>query len=133
MASEHTQELIEEIRILIRARYPLLYLVTWEEKRVEAILAEVAKSRNKGIFSWTITQGMTNLEMLAAAPKRQQEQTQDPIAALDYIEKYQQAAIFIPSRSLALRIDSKSLSHHPQNSMVSMPASFTVCTPWIKS
>lgn len=95
MVTQHTHELIDEIRILIRARYPILYLVSWEEKRVENILAEIAKSRNKGIFSWTITQGVQNLEVVAAAPKRQQEQTQDPIAALDYIEKYQQAAIFI--------------------------------------
>lgn len=93
MPTQQTQQLIEEIRILIRARYPIIYLVSWEEKRIEGILSEIARSRSKGVFSWTITQGMQNLE--SAATKRQLEQTQDPIAALDYIEKYQQAAVFI--------------------------------------
>lgn len=94
MATEQTPDLIEEIRILIRARYPILYIVSWEERRLEGLLAEIATSRNKGIFNWSITQGIQNLEAGTAA-KRLLDNTQDPIAALDYIEKFQKAAIFI--------------------------------------
>ena len=90
----HNQDLIEEIRILIRARYPLIYVVSWEERRIEGVLSEIAKSRNKGIFSWTITQGIQNLEA-GTAVKRLMDNTQDPIAALDYIEKFQKAALFV--------------------------------------
>lgn len=94
MDTEQNHELLEEIRILIRARYALIYLVSWEERRIEALLAEVAKSRNKGIFAWTITQGIQNLEAGTAA-QRLLDNTRDPVAALDYIEKYQKAALFI--------------------------------------
>jgi len=94
MATEPTQDLVEEIRILIRARYPILYIVSWEERRLEGLLAEMAKSRNKGIFSWSITQGIQNLEAGTAA-KRLMDNTHDPVAALDYIEKFQKAALFI--------------------------------------
>ncbi len=94
MDTEENHELLEEIRILIRARYALIYLVSWEERRIESLLAEVAKSRNKGIFAWTITQGIQNLEAGTAA-KRILDNTRDPVAALDYIEKYQKAALFI--------------------------------------
>lgn len=94
MAADFTQDLIEEVRILIRARYPILYIVSWEERRVENILAEIAKARNKGIFSWSITRGIQNLEAGTAA-KKAMDNTQDPVAALDYIEKFQKAALFI--------------------------------------
>lgn len=87
-------QLIEDIGIMIRARYPLIYIVSWEERRVEKVLHEIAKSRNKGIFSWSITQGIQNLEAGTAA-KKLFENTQDPIAALNYIDRYQQGAIFI--------------------------------------
>ena len=94
MAEEFTQDLIEEIRILIRARYPILYIVSWEERRVEGILAEIAKSRNKGIFSWSITKGIQNLEA-GTAVKKLMDNTHDPVAALDYIEKFQKGALFV--------------------------------------
>lgn len=89
-----THALLEEIHIMIRARYPLIYVVTWEEKRIEHQLIEIARSRNKSIFSWTITQGIQNLEVGTAA-KKLFENTQDPVAALDYIERYSKAALFI--------------------------------------
>ena len=36
--------------MLIRARYPFIYLVSWEEERVEQILQEIAQRRNKKVF-----------------------------------------------------------------------------------
>lgn len=86
------QALMDDITIMIRARYPIISICSWEEKRVENLLIEVARQRNKGIFSWTITQGMINLE---ANGRKVSEATQDPIAALDYIQRFQQAAVFI--------------------------------------
>lgn len=35
--------MLEEIEDLIRARYPILYIVSTEEARVEAALAEVGR------------------------------------------------------------------------------------------
>lgn len=88
------ETLIDELKILIRARYPIISLVSWEEKRIENLLVEISTGRNKGIFSWTITQGLQNLES-GSAVKRMMDNTKDPIAALDYIENFQKAAIFV--------------------------------------
>lgn len=47
-----------EIEILIRARYPVLYLVSWEERRVEQTLDGICKTLNRKLFTWSLTQGM---------------------------------------------------------------------------
>jgi ATP-dependent 26S proteasome regulatory subunit len=48
----------QEIEILIRAKYPILYIVSWEEKRVEEALQKVCTSLNRVLHTWSITQGM---------------------------------------------------------------------------
>ncbi|MEA2553595.1 MAG: hypothetical protein QOJ65_1771 [Fimbriimonadaceae bacterium] len=47
-----------EIEVLIRAKYPIIYVVSWEERRVEQALANVCKSLNRTMYTWSITQGM---------------------------------------------------------------------------
>lgn len=49
---------LEELEVLIRARYPIIYVVSWEEERVERYLREIAQKRNKSLFVWTVTQGI---------------------------------------------------------------------------
>ncbi len=48
----------KELDVLIRARYPIIYVVSWEKERVERQLAEIARQRNKKFFTWTLTQGL---------------------------------------------------------------------------
>ncbi|MES4792450.1 MAG: ATPase, partial [Chloroflexota bacterium] len=48
----------QELETLIRARYPIIYIVSWEEKRVEDALRQISKERGKRIFVWTVTQGL---------------------------------------------------------------------------
>ncbi|MBN9502647.1 MAG: ATPase [Armatimonadetes bacterium 55-13] len=48
----------QEIEILIRAKYPILYIVSWEESRVESTLQNVCKGLNRTLHTWSITQGM---------------------------------------------------------------------------
>jgi len=43
-----------ELDVLIRARYPLIYVVSWEEQRVEDILREIAGQRRQ-TFTWSVT------------------------------------------------------------------------------
>ena len=78
-----------EIETLIRARYPIIYIISWEEKRVEDALRAIASSRGKKIFSWTITQGM------GITPQMQDDATRDPLAALDFIMDSRDQAIFV--------------------------------------
>ncbi len=47
-----------EIEVLLRAKYPILYVVSWEERRVEDALSAVCKGLNRSIHTWTLTQGM---------------------------------------------------------------------------
>lgn len=48
----------KEIEVLIRAKYPILYVVSWEERRVEQAVAKVCKDLNRTLHTWSITQGM---------------------------------------------------------------------------
>lgn len=53
-----TMTAAQEIDILIRAKYPILYIVSWEERRVEEALQAVCKNLNRTLHTWSITQGM---------------------------------------------------------------------------
>ena len=78
-----------ELETLIRARYPIIYIVSWEERRVEDALRAITQSRNKKIFQWTVSQGMvTN-------PTNRDEATRDPIKALDYVLESRDQAVFL--------------------------------------
>ncbi|MCZ6689451.1 MAG: AAA family ATPase [Planctomycetota bacterium] len=50
-------EFLEQLNIYVRARYPLLYIVTWEEERAEQLLRRAAADRSKAIYVWTQTEG----------------------------------------------------------------------------
>ena len=48
----------EELRILIQAQYPLIYLVTPEEERAEQAIAAIAEAEpQRRMFVWTMTRG----------------------------------------------------------------------------
>ena len=49
---------IEELEILVRARYPVIYVVTWEEQRALEALAQIARRREKKLFVWSISRGI---------------------------------------------------------------------------
>ncbi len=86
----------QELEVLIRARYPIIYVVSWEEERVEKLLAEIALKRNKKLFIWTCTQGVVKP---GADPQRGGKigsgNTTDPLAALDTVLGHVEPAIFL--------------------------------------
>ncbi|MBI1334897.1 MAG: AAA family ATPase [Armatimonadetes bacterium] len=47
-----------EIEILVRSKYPILYIVSWEERRVEAALLRIASELKRTLHVWSLTQGM---------------------------------------------------------------------------
>lgn len=79
----------KELETLIRARYPIIYIVSWEEIRVENALREIARERGKKIFFWTITQGMV------LNPAHRDSATRDPLAALDFVMDSRDQALFV--------------------------------------
>ncbi|MDR3708559.1 MAG: AAA family ATPase [Capsulimonadaceae bacterium] len=79
----------QELETLIRARYPIIYVVSWEEERVEEAIRKIAADRGKRVFQWTITQGMV------LNPNTRNDQTREPLAALDAIMESRDPAIFL--------------------------------------
>src|SRR5947207_14999382 len=53
-----TPKFVSDLDTLIRARYPLIYLVSWEEQRLDAILQDVAQTHGKALLQWSVTRGM---------------------------------------------------------------------------
>ena len=55
----------EELSTLIKAQYPLIYLVTSEEQRAEdaivSIIQENDRKNTSEIFLWTVTRGVYEL------------------------------------------------------------------------
>ena len=47
-----------ELETLIRARYPILYIISNEEMRVQQLVLEIARKRQKKVFEWSCSMGM---------------------------------------------------------------------------
>ena len=58
----------KEIEILIRAKYPLLFVSSWEERRVEEAIRDVAQKLNRQLHTWSVTQGMVPAVKRASGP-----------------------------------------------------------------
>ncbi|PSB26881.1 AAA family ATPase [Stenomitos frigidus] len=56
------RELIEELDLMLRARYPLLYIVAVEEEPVEAVLRQVAAKvqPNRSVLLWDVVRGWSD-------------------------------------------------------------------------
>ena len=61
---------LEEVDRLIRARYPLLYVVTWEEERARKYFMALAESHGKSLYEWSITDGFRRMLGPKDAPRR---------------------------------------------------------------
>jgi AAA+ superfamily predicted ATPase len=84
---------VEELDVRVRARYPLLYLVTSEEQRLEAILAGLAETHGKALLGWSISRGFRRLggSRAGAVP----EGAKEPLAALAAIEKLSEPSLVV--------------------------------------
>src|SRR2546427_2246957 len=59
---------VADLDTLIRARYPLIYLVSWEEQRLDAILQDLAAQHGKVLFGWSVTRGLRRIGGARAVP-----------------------------------------------------------------
>jgi len=83
---------VADLDVLIRARYPLIYLVTWEEQRLDAILDETARRHGKALLGWSVTKG---LRRLGGARTPAPEGARDPVEALAAVEKLSEPALVV--------------------------------------
>src|SRR3954451_10632678 len=84
-----------EVETLIRARYPILYIVTSEEMRVQSVVLEIAKKRQKKVFEWSYSTGIVPAGTSIQSQKNRNSATRDPLAALDQVIEQVEPALFI--------------------------------------
>jgi len=84
-----------EIETLIRARYPILYIITNEEMRVQNMIVEIAAKRQKKVFEWTYSNGIVPAGSSIQSHKSRNGATKDPLAALDQVIEQVEPAIFL--------------------------------------
>ena len=84
-----------EFELLIRARYPIIYVVTSEETRVQRVVLEIARRRQKKVFEWSICMGMVPAGTSIQSQKTRDASTKDPLAALDRVIEHVEPALFI--------------------------------------
>ncbi|MEM9007251.1 MAG: AAA family ATPase [Cyanobacteria bacterium P01_F01_bin.86] len=82
----------DELLLLLRARYPVIYISTPEEERVELVIAAGAKElNNRGVYVWDFVEGYQGNPTDAEVGRR------NPLQALEHIEKLPSsiAAVFV--------------------------------------
>ncbi|BAZ67419.1 MAG: AAA family ATPase [Pelatocladus maniniholoensis HA4357-MV3] len=72
----------EEFKLLLRARYPVIYIPTYEEERLEgAIQEEAANQGNRPVYTWDFVDGYQG------NPNDQGFGRRNPLQALEFVEK----------------------------------------------
>jgi ATP-dependent 26S proteasome regulatory subunit len=84
-----------ELETLIRARYPVVYVVSSEEMRVQQLVLEIARKRQKKVFEWSCNTGLIPAGASIQSQKQRQAATKDPLAALDYVIDQVEPALFL--------------------------------------
>lgn len=118
----------DEFELLLRARYPLIYIPTLEEERVEEAIAQCAKTQgNRAIYIWDFVEGYQGNPTDAGAGRR------NPLQALEQVEKLNAAApaIFI-LRDFHRFLDDVSVSRKLRNLarlLKSQPKNIVILSP----
>jgi hypothetical protein len=84
-----------EVETLIRARYPILYVISSEELRVQQVVTEIARKRQKKIFEWSYSTGIVPAGTSIQSQKNRNSATKEPLAALDHVIEQVEPAIFV--------------------------------------
>jgi len=84
-----------ELETLIRARYPILYVVSAEEARVQQLVVGIAQRRQKKVFEWSFSTGIVPAGTSIQSQKHRNAPTKDPLIALDQVIDQVDPAIFI--------------------------------------
>ena len=118
----------DEFELLLRARYPLIYIPTLEEERVEASIAQAAKRLgDRAVYIWDFVDGYQG------NPNDEGFGRRNPLQALEFVDKVAESAasIFILrdfhrflddiSISRKLRNLSRRLKSQPKNIVILSP------------
>src|SRR6516225_7990832 len=92
-ASPRRPRFVGELDTLIRARYPLVYLVSSEEGRVEELLRDIARGHGKSLIGWSAVRGLHRLDETRGVPLP--GETEEPYAALQALRGLQEPALVV--------------------------------------
>ncbi len=101
----------EEFSLLLRACYPLIYIPTLEEERLESAIAQIAQNmQNRPLYTWDFVDGYQD------NPNNMGMGRRNPLQALEFVEKLpaQAAGIFI-LRDFQRFLDDVSISRKIRN------------------
>jgi len=85
----------QEIETLIRARYPILYIVSGEETRVTQVVGDIAARRQKKVFEWSYSTGLLPAGTSIQSQKSRHASTRDPLVALEQVIDQVEPAVFV--------------------------------------
>ncbi|MGN6387855.1 MAG: hypothetical protein ACTHMT_16615 [Verrucomicrobiota bacterium] len=89
------ENFLHDIETLIRARYPILYIVSPEELRVQHILTRLAESRQKNLFEWSCSTGLVPSGTSIQQNKTRNNASRDPLIALEQVIEQVEPALFL--------------------------------------
>lgn len=120
----------DEFELLLCARYPLIYIPTLEEERVEAVIAQAAKRLgDRAVYIWDFVDGYQGSPNDVGFGRR------NPLQALEFVERVQDAvaAVFI-LRDFHRFLDDVSVSRKLRNlarRLKSQPKNIVIVTPQV--
>lgn len=92
---ELMKQRMSELEVLIRARYPLIYVISWEEQRVLAHVSKIASKLNKNVFEWSINTGLVPAGTNIQSQKHRDAATEDPLIALGNVIEHVEPALYV--------------------------------------
>jgi SpoVK/Ycf46/Vps4 family AAA+-type ATPase len=86
-----TQGILSQIDILIRSRYPLIYITSWEEERVINCLRQLFNTyrQKRKLYTWSVTTG------LGIDGSGAYDESMDLLKTLDHILNTDEVAVYI--------------------------------------
>lgn len=87
----------EELELLVRARYPLLYVTSWEEERVLNVIEQIADRLGKRVFQWSINRGLLRTRAAIDSRAEGKPGSKDPLVLLREIRDITDPALIVLS------------------------------------
>jgi AAA+ superfamily predicted ATPase len=84
-----------ELDLLVRARYPLVYLLSWEEQRIDAMLTELASRHGKHLLDWSVTRGLRRIGGTRGKLGMGVDGVADPLKVLQAIGKLAEPSLVV--------------------------------------
>ncbi len=87
------EQVSREIETYVRAKYPLIYLLTHEEERAKDMLLRLVRHMGTSLYIWSCTKGM--VEVLETAGMVKEPDLTKPDDALEYIQRSPNKGFFV--------------------------------------